>query len=210
MSVSSGIKPLRFQLVGHSAQLVVPLLSEASDKRSFKESVQREMKLTAFPYAILADIPAVVVQTYRTVAELLDAYRIQCAGDRLAPCCLPCPESLLRGAETAFADRGAVKVYVIIVCEDAVLAVDNACHEVALTVGICHALPLYRCLCTGGEVRPYGIEAVLEMAYLVKRDRRSGVALYTALSLAGLKVATELFGKDICRDEYSLYLYYHK
>ena len=94
-------------------------------------------------------------------------------------------------------------------CEHAVLAPDNACHHIAIGVGISNTLAVDDTLGRGRQVVPHFIECILNTGNLVERDRCSGISLNTTLSLAGIKVATEHLRQYIGRYQYIFYLYNH-
>lgn len=85
--------------------------------------------------------------------------------------------------------------------EGAVLAIDNRCDEVALVVGVGHALPVDDALGRGGKGGPDGVETVFDVANLVERDGRAGVALDATSTVAGVEVTTETLGEDVGGDE---------
>ena len=71
------------KLVGHGTQFIVPLLTESSNKRTFKESVYGQSQLLALCHRVAAHIPLIIVQGYSSVIKLLLAYRIERARNRL-------------------------------------------------------------------------------------------------------------------------------
>jgi hypothetical protein len=58
----------------------------------------------------------------------------------------------------------------------------------------------------GTHIAPNLIETRLNLHYLIERNRGTCIAFNTALALASSKVATELFGKDIRRNQHIAYL----
>ena len=93
------------------------------------------------------------------------------------------------------------EVDVAVAGEDAVLAADDARHEVALLVGVGDALAVDDALCCGREVGPDVVETVLDLHDLVEGDGCAGLALDTAGTVAGVEVAAELLGQQVRRDE---------
>ena len=80
-----GSSPLElFHLLRHVAELLIPLLAKATDKRLTQKLIERKMKLPALLPATLADFPAMVVQSYATIAELFFTNRIECTAHGLA------------------------------------------------------------------------------------------------------------------------------
>ena len=158
----------------------------------------------AFQAGRLADVPLVVVQGDGAVGETLLADGIEGTADGLAEARATATESLLQGAEATVGNglAGVEVADVVVVGEDAVLTADDAGDEVAVAVGVGHALTVDDGLCRGREVGPYGIERVFYLANLVERHRGTGIAFNTAGTLAGTQVATELLSEDVGRDEY--------
>ena len=91
-------------------------------------------------------------------------------------------------------DGFAVNYKVIVTGENAVLTAYDACNEVALLIGICHALTVDHGLSLHREVGPHGVEHVLNLGNLVHRDRCPGIALDAAGTFASIQVAAELLG----------------
>ena len=94
--------------------------------------------------------------------------------------------------------------------EDAVVAVDDACDEVSLAVGVCDALLVYDRLRRGGEVVPNGVENILELRHLVEGDGRASVADDAAASLAYSEVAAERLCDDVEGDKGVFDFYDHR
>jgi len=159
---------------------------------------------TAFQAGRLADVPLMVVQSDGAVGETLLTDGIEGTTDGLAEARATATESLLQGAEATVGNglAGVEVADVVVVGEDAVLTADDAGDEVAVTVGVGHALTVDDGLCRGREVGPYGIERVFYLANLVERHRGTGIAFNTTGTLAGTQVATELLSEDVGRDEY--------
>ena len=99
---------------------------------------------------------------------------------------MPLAISLVSGAITAAVGT--------IAGEHTVAAIDNARNEIALAVGVGHALMVDGGLCLGAELRPYVVEHALKLAHLVEGERGTTVALNAALALAGVEVAAKAFG----------------
>ena len=109
-------------------------------------------------------------------------------------CFLPCHS--FEGTEAATGNGGAVDFEVMIAGEDTVLATNDARHQVALLVGIGHALAVYNGLGLGREFGPSLVEQLFDLSYLVHRHGRACIALYAAGTLAGRKVAAETLRQD--------------
>ena len=155
--LSAGCYALALQLVSYGAQLGIPFLSETAYERLTQELIYRHVDGLPLLAAVDADVPSVIVQRCQSVRQTFHADRVEGAGYWLHPSCLACTESLLCSAEAAVlygawrrlachAVRG-VERSVGLVGEAAGLAVHYTCHEVALLVGVCHALPVYHPLC---------------------------------------------------------------
>lgn len=160
-------------LLGHGAKLVIPLLAEAADERFAQELVEADAALCAEADGILADVPAMVVETGERT-ELLLADGIKVAADGL----------LLQEAATG-TSKGTVA------------AADDARHQLAFGVGIGNALAVDDCLSASRKLVPQFIEVFLYVGYLVERDGSPCVALLAATSVAALNVAAEELGQDV-------------
>ena len=146
------------------------------------------MECLALFDGIAADGPAVVVQSDKAVSETLLADRIECAADGFAEARLATAERLLEGTESVVA---------VVTVKDTVPAVDDAGDEVAVLVGIGHALSVDDTLSGCAEVAPDGIQSFFNACNLVDGDRCSGIALDAADALALLVVAAEALGEDL-------------
>ena len=73
-----------FHLLCHIAELLIPLLAKAADERLTQKLIERKMKLLALLPAALADFPAMVVQSYATIAELFFSNRVERTAHGLA------------------------------------------------------------------------------------------------------------------------------
>ena len=94
-------------------------------------------------------------------------------------------------------------------CEHAVLAPDNACHHIAIGVGISNTLAVDDTLGGSREVIPHIIENSLDTGYLVESDGCSGISLNATLALAGIEVATEHLRQYVGGYQYVVNIYYH-
>lgn len=86
---------------------------------------------------------------------------------------------------------------VVVAGEHTVLAVDNACHQLAVAVGVGHSLMVDDALCLGGQVGPYGVETLLQLTDLIEGDGCAGISFDAACAMAGIEVTTEIFGDDV-------------
>ena len=78
---------------------------------------------------------------------------------------------------------------------------DDAGHEVALLVGVGHPLTVDDALCRSRQILPNFIQASFNLADFIEGYGRSGVAFHTAGTVAGVEVATELFGQQVGGNE---------
>lgn len=94
-------------------------------------------------------------------------------------------------------DRLLLQKAAFLPSEGAVTAADDACHKLALRVGIADALFVDDCLRSCRELRPKVVELCLDVRYLVHRDRRTSISLLAATAVAALNVAAEVFCQDV-------------
>ena len=76
-------KSLPFEFLHHLAEFVVPFLAKAADEGRAEEDVQGHVHFLALDDCILADVPAVIVDTHKAAAELLHTDGIEVATDGL-------------------------------------------------------------------------------------------------------------------------------
>ena len=88
-------------------------------------------------------------------------------------------------------------VDIVIAGKDAVTSIDDARHEVAVSIGIGHALPVDDMLGRRREVGPHRVKCIFHGTNLIEGHRCARIALHTATALALVKVAAEAFRKDI-------------
>ena len=81
--------------------------------------------------------------------------------------------------------------------EDTVAAADDACHKLALAVGIGNALAVDDGLRACRELRPECIEAFFDVCNLVERDRRTCIPFLAATAVTALDVAAEVLRQDV-------------
>ena len=189
-------------------ELLIPCFSEASDEWFAEEPIDGQTEFCAFPSCRFTDIPSVVVESDGAIGELLGTDGVKGTADRFRETCLSCSACLFECAEAAVADglTGVAVVQGAVIGEDTVFSVDDAGDEVTLFVGIGHALTVDDALCRGREVAPDSIETVLYLGYFVHGDRGAGIALNTALALAGREVTTEMLRQDVGGDKHIAYL----
>lgn len=180
-------------------QLVVPRLAEATNEGVFQELIDRELQLTAFLYGCVAYAPTMILQAYCAIGELLLAYRIEGTRNGLAPRSTSLTKGFVGGTKAA--------AFSIIARKDTILAIDDARHEVALAIGVGHALAVDSGLGRSTEFGPHFIEHAFELAYFVECERGATVAFDAALAFAGIEVAAEAFSKNVGRQQYVAHLY---
>ena len=149
-----------------------------------------------------------IVEPDKAATELLLANGIEGTRDGLAPRGAPVMARPFQGAKAAIVDGVAVcpVVQILITSEHAILAVHNARHQVAVTVGISHALSVDHALGRSRKLGPNLVETGLNAPYLVERYRCAGIALDTAPPLAGIEITAEFFGENIGGNQYVPYL----
>lgn len=186
----------------HVAQLLIPGLAEATDEGLLEKLVDRQVELAAPLASLAADVPLVVVEGHGAIGETLLADGVKGATDGLAELGAAGAIGFLQGTEADGLLALDTSRKTFVTGEHTVFAVDDAGHEVALLVGVGHALAVDDGLGRGTQVAPDGVEGVFDVCHFVEADGRAGIALDAAGATAGIKVATELFGQDVGRDEY--------
>ena len=87
----------------------------------------------------------------------------------------------------------------VVTGENTVASVNDACNEIAVGIGISHALTVDDSLRRRTEVVPYLIEHVLQFAHFFGRKRCSGIAVNTAFAFASFQIAAEKFRQNVGR-----------
>jgi hypothetical protein len=93
-------------------------------------------------------------------------------------------------------------VDVVVVGKHTVFSPYDAGYQVALLVGIGHALFVYDSLCRCRQVLPACVQGFFYFHDFVHRHWSPCVAFYAALSLARFKVATKLLRQYVRRNQY--------
>ena len=146
----------------------------------------------------ITNFPFMVVQTDASIAKNLLSNGVKCATDGLAKRGEPFSMGALQRTKAALVHGGAiVKSEVVVAGEDAILSPHDAGDEVAVAVGIGHALAVDDGLCRGMQMGPHGVEAILDGHHLVERHGCARVALDATSAVACREVATKLFGENI-------------
>ena len=140
-----------------------------------------------------------IIQADQSIAEILLTDRIERTADGLDKSgWLLAFRSLTVGTF-----QGTQAVVTVIAGEDAVSAPDDARHEIAIAVGIGHALAvddrLRRCRKHG----PYVVQHFFHAGYLVQGNGCAVSTLDAADALALLIVATEAFGQNLRGNQHS-------
>ena len=179
---------LFLHLFSNYKQLLVPFLSEALNKRFLKEFIGSDSFAAAFDESTAADIPLMKVYT-NEIADLAQTYRIQVTRNRFTPCGTPFTVCLV------------YKTYAVSVlvtrCEHAVFVVYNGCDKVSVTVVIHHSLLLDNGTRLGSHLVFHHLISLLKLVHLIKKHRRTCIALHAASPLAMSEVTTKIFLKKV-------------
>ena len=99
----------------------------------------------------MTHVPSVVVDAYKSHAELLLTDGIERTGDRLAPLDTPGTEGTLKSTKTTVGYRlTTIEILdIMITGEHAVFLPHDTCHEVAVVIGISHSLLINNALRRG-------------------------------------------------------------
>ena len=186
------------KFLGHNFQFLVPRFAEAADKGLFEEAVEREMQFAPFLDRAVADAPTVVVEADKSVGKAFLAQGVEGAGYGFRPRRLALAAYLFEGAEAA--------AVLVVTGKHAVAAAHDTRHEVAVGVGVCHALLVNHRLRRGTEVGPCRIERVFYFRHLFEQQGRAGIAFYAARAAACREVAAEIFGEEVGRYQYVAHL----
>lgn len=92
--------------------------------------------------------------------------------------------------------------------EDTVFSSYNARHQLTLRVGIGHTLSVDDRLSSNRQISPHLVQRLFYSSYLIGRHGRSGIAFYATSTVAHVKVATEILGYYVGREQYVAHLYY--
>ena len=192
---------LRIDLFGYGAEFIVPRLAETTNEGVFQELINFKTQATTVFDGRAANVPTVVLQPYESACKAFFANGIKRTGYGFAPLGATFAKGLVGGAKAA--TFGAVTG------EHAVLAVDDASHEVAFAIGIGHAFAVDDALGSSTEIVPHIVEHVFEFAHFVEGKGGSAVAFNAANAFAGIKVAAKMFGQNFGGENYVAYLQYH-
>ena len=102
-----------------------------------------------------------VVEADKSVGKAFLAQGIEGAGYGFRPRRLALAAYLFEGAEAA--------AVLVVTGKHAVAAAHDTRHEVAVGVGVCHALLVNHCLRRGTEVGPCRIKCVFNLRYFVEQ-----------------------------------------
>lgn len=190
---------LCLKFLGYRKKFVVPLLSETLDERLLQEFVNANALATTFYHGVAAHIPLVEIDRHK-VAHLTQTSRIEVAADGFAPMEATLVVGLLYEAEGAA---------LAVACgKNAILAIHDGGHKVAIGVVIHHALLLDKSNGLATHFVLHHGKSLFELLYLVQSHRSSCVALDTANAFAMRGVTAEILGKNIERDDCIAYLYH--
>ena len=190
---------LFFKFFGNYEQFFIPLLAKAFDKRFFEKLVCAQTLATAFYKSTAAHIPFVKIDRSE-VAHLAQAHRVKVARNWFAP-----PNAPLSVGPFDEADAAAIFV---VRSKNTVFAIYDRCHKVAIAVVIHHALLVGNGACFGRHLAGNNLQCLLEFFNLLYEDRRTGITLNAAYTLAMRGVATKIFLKKVERNNCITYLYH--
>ena len=180
----------RLKCVDGSLQLLIPRSAKTASQGGFQKAIEGQTQFLAFAASRIADAPAVIIESYVTIAQSLFANGVQGAGDRLAPIRMLFAISTLGSAEAATG---------FVAGEDAVLPIHDARHQIALNVNIGYALISNDFARLGRQTILNRRQQTLQLCGFVERKRRPTLTVYAALAVAGRKIATEIFRDDFSR-----------
>ena len=139
--------------------------------------------MLAFDHRIAAHLPSTIVQTGQAIGKTLLTNGIQCTANGLAERSFPGQKGTLQRTKTIVA---------LITSKDTILSANNAGHQVAVAIGVGHALRIDDRLGRGRQVAPDSLQARLHLADFIQRDRRAGITFYTTDALAFLVVTAKI------------------
>ena len=122
---------LCLKFLGYRKKFVVPLLSEALDKRLLQEYVYADTLATALYHCVTTDVPLVEIDRYK-VAHLAQTSRVEIATNGLAPVETSFVESLLYEAEGA--------TFAVACGKDTIFTVDDRGYKVTIGVAVNNTL----------------------------------------------------------------------
>ena len=158
------------------------------DERFFQKLLEGKVQGLSLFYGITAYLPTVIVQSYAPIGETFLTDGIERTTDGFTETGLSCPIGFLQRTQAIFA---------IVAGENTVLATYDTRHEVALLVGIGHALLVDNGLCQSREILPHRIHTFLYLRDFLHRHRRTRIPLHATDTLALLIVTTELLRQDL-------------
>jgi len=163
--------------------------------------IYADLFFSAFYDGVTADVPVMYVERDHLAAQLLDAYRIEAAGDRLAERAFPCEKAFLYGAQAV-----AVRVEMR---ERALLRPRHQRRDdVPFQVDLEEAFLRHGGFARFAHLRGIRIVAALQLLQFAFVHRRSAFADDAAFTLAFLIVAAKEIQKDILGDQHVPYLHY--
>lgn len=180
------------------AKLVVPRLPEAAHERLGQKAVERQTQLVAPAHGGGTHAPAVVVKGRQARLEARFAYGIEGARNGFGPGGAALTEALF--------GRTVAAAVLVVAGKHTVLAVDNGGDEVAVGIGVRHALPGYEPAGGFGEQRLGLGQHLLQLFHLIGQQRGARLAFNTTGSAAGLEVAAETAGKNVGGKQHRAYL----
>ena len=184
-------KKLNIQRLTLLRQLIVPLLSEASDKRDLEILIEGLALRLPFGDSATADIPLVVVDSLK-LSEILYSDRIEMTGYGLGEIGFAIAVSLFDSTEGYAVFDNGIGTFATVDKWSARQFVDIYCRD-ALALDYSDAF--------GGHIRFDNRIDAFENGNLVSIERGSTVAVDTAGALALLDVAAETDISQIIRND---------
>jgi hypothetical protein len=162
------------------------------------------VQFPSFVAGTLANVPFVIVQPDGAIAETLGSDGVKRTTERFAETGLARAESLFQGAEAAVADRltGGEILNVTMIGEYTVLAINDACHQVALLIGVGHTLFVDDSLCRCRQIIPHRVQHFFYFQDFIHAYGCTRFAFDATLAFALGKVAAELFRNDVGRKQH--------
>ena len=191
------VSPAEYQF-GSLFQFFIPCSTEGSCQRFFQKTIHRQFQFSAFCHCCLAHRPAVIVECRKSIAQLLGTYGIKCTTDGFT-------EADVAMAVGLF--QCAVAAAILMAGKHAVLAIADRGNQIALFIGVCHALPVYHLLRTGMQVAPHHIQCLFYLCHFLKGYGCSRIAFHTANAMTGIQVAAKILCNNVGRQQHVAHLY---
>jgi hypothetical protein len=175
----------------------VPFFSEAGGEGLFEELVEAYAEFAAEFFGRAAYFPAVVVDSCK-FGVFGNTDRVEVTGDRLAKVSLAFAVCFFQ-CTLAHAVRSVTG-------ENAVFAIYDTCHKVALLVDVSYAAAVYLCLRLWEQVVPHLMGETFQAFVFRFGYRSSGIAFDATFAVAAVEVAAEKSLGKVETYEYILYV----